>query len=129
MTGAAPLPTLSAMDQPPGAPELGLAELLEALVSPDPAVRARALLRARPSPGTEDVLIEALADPDPEVRRAAVHTLGRGDGPKAAQALMEVSAGDVSVAVRAEAVAALGRILQGRFPREEGGVPGDPSPR
>ena len=70
--------------------------------------------------------------PDATVRtvlNAAVHTLGRGDGPKAAQALMEVSAGDVSVAVRAEAVAALGRILQGRFPREEGGVPGDPSPR
>jgi len=92
--------------------------LMEALASSDPAVRARGIARARPSPGAEDVLIDALADPDPDVRREAVRALARTEGRKATGALIEVSAGDVSIAVRAEAVAALGRILLARAPEE-----------
>lgn len=95
---------------------LGLAELLEALASPDPATRAQAIARARPQPAVEEVLIESLSDPVAEVRAAAVRALARSAGPRAADALIEVSAGDVSVLVRAEAVAALGRILQARTP-------------
>ena len=107
------------MDHSAGGPQLGLAELMEALASGDPAVRARAIARARPTPGTEDVLIDALADPDPDVRREAVRALARTEGRKATGALIEVSAGDVSVAVRAEAVAALGRILLAHMPPTE----------
>jgi HEAT repeat protein len=107
------------MDHSAGGPQLGLAELMEALASSDPAVRAGAIARARPSPGTEDVLIDALADPDPGVRREAVRALARTEGRKATGALIEVSAGDVSVAVRAEAVAALARILIARTPPPE----------
>jgi HEAT repeat protein len=106
------------MDQTAGGPLLDVAELMEALISTDPRVRARAIARARASPGTEDVLIDALRDPDPEVRREAVRALARTEGRKATGALMEVSEGDVSVAVRAEAVAALGRILLARLPPE-----------
>ena len=107
------------MDHSAGGPQLGLAELMEALASGDPAVRARAIARARPSPGTEDVLIDALADPDPDVRREAVRALARTEGRKATGALIEVSAGDMSEAVRAEAVAALGRILLAHTPPTE----------
>lgn len=119
MTEAVHLPTLTRMDQAAGGHQLGPAELMEALTSSDPAVRARAIARARLSPGTEDVVIDALADPNPEVRREAVRALARSERPKATRALIEVSAGDVSVAVRAEAVAALGRILQARTPPSE----------
>jgi HEAT repeat protein len=112
------------MDQSAGGPWLGLAELLEALASSDPAVRARAIARARLSPGAEDVLIEALGDPDPDVRREAVRALARTEGRRATGALLEVSSGDVSVAVRAEAVAALGRILLARGGPEEPPEPG-----
>ena len=115
------------MDHSAGGPQLGLAELLEALASSDPAVRARAIARARPSPGTEDVLIDALADPDPDVRREAVRALARTEGRKATSALIEVSAGDISVAVRAEAVAALGRILLAHTPPAEPEHEGPPS--
>ena len=107
------------MDHSAGGPQLGLAELMEALASSDPAVRARGIARARPSAGAEDVLIDALADPDPDVRREAVRALARTEGRKATGALIEVSAGDVSIAVRAEAVAALGRILLARAPTAE----------
>jgi HEAT repeat protein len=113
------------MDQSAGGPWLGLAELLEALASSDPAVRARAIARARLSPGAEDVLIEALGDADPDVRREAVRALARTEGRKATGALLEVSSGDVSVAVRAEAVAALGRILLARRGPEEPPEPAD----
>ena len=115
------------MDHTAGGHQLGLAELMEALASGDPAVRARAIARARPSPGTEDVLIEALSDPDPNVRREAVRALARTEGRKATGALIEVSAGDVSVAVRAEAVAALGRILLAHTPPTETQHEGGPS--
>lgn len=121
MTEGVHLPTLTHVDHSAGGPQLGLAELMEALASSDPAVRARAIARARPSPGAEDVLIDALGDPDPSVRREAVRALARTEGRKATGALIEVSAGDVSVAVRAEAVAALGRILQARLPPTEPG--------
>jgi HEAT repeat protein len=72
----------------------------------------------------EEVLIESLADPAAEVRAAAVRTLARVQGRRATEALIEVSAGDVSVLVRAEAVAALGRILQPRTPPPEPGPEG-----
>jgi HEAT repeat protein len=64
----------------------------------------------------EEVLIESLGDPAAEVRAAAVRALSRLEGRRATEALIEVSAGDVSVLVRAEAVAALGKILQARVP-------------
>jgi len=115
------------MDHSAGGPQLGLAELMEALASGDPAVRARAIAQASPSPGTEDVLIDALSDPDPDVRREAVRALARTEGRKATGALIEVSAGDVSVAVRAEAVAALGRILLAHTPPTESQQEGGPS--
>jgi HEAT repeat protein len=67
----------------------------------------------------QEVLIESLADPAAEVRAATVRTLARLEGRRATEALIEVSAGDVSVLVRAEAVAALGRILQARTPPRE----------
>ena len=107
------------MDHSAEGPQVGLADLMEALTSSDQSVRARAIARARLSPGTENVLIDALADPNPDVRREAVRALARGEGTKATRALIEVSAGDVSVAVRAEAVAALGRILAARVPPPE----------
>jgi len=116
------------MDHSAGGPQLGLAELMEALASGDPAIRARAIARARPSPGTEDVLIDALADPAPDVRREAVRALARTEGQKATRALIEVSAGDVSVAVRAEAVAALGRILLARTPPPDPDEPASEEP-
>jgi HEAT repeat protein len=56
----------------------------------------------------------ALRDAHQEVRRASVRTLARIGGPDAARALVETSSQDVSPAVRAEAVAALGRVLAAR---------------
>jgi HEAT repeat protein len=116
MTEAPPAPTLPHVDHPSGAPGLGLAELLEALASADPVVRAGAIARARPQAGVEEVLIGSLSDPSPEVRAAAVRTLARMEGRRVTEALIEVSAGDISILVRAEAVAALGRILEARTP-------------
>jgi len=114
-------------------PGLGLAELLEALASADPAARAGAIARARPEAGVEEVLLESLSDPSPEVRAAAVRVLARLKGRRATDALIEISAGDISILVRAEAVAALGRILEARTPpgpeppgaSEPGGAGGD----
>jgi HEAT repeat protein len=120
MTEAPPAPTLPDVDHPSGVPGLGLAELLEALASADPAVRAGAIARARPQTGVEEVLIECLSDPSPEVRAAAVRALARIEGRRVAEALIEVSAGDISILVRAEAVAALGRILEARTPAPPG---------
>src|ERR671937_482420 len=102
------------MDRTAGRPGLGLAELLEALASPDPAVRAAAIARTRPQPAMQGVLLGSLADPAPEVRAAAVRAVSRLEGRRVAEALIEVSSGDVSVLVRAEAVAAIGRILEAR---------------
>ncbi|TMK85210.1 MAG: HEAT repeat domain-containing protein [Actinobacteria bacterium] len=121
MTEATAVPTLTPMDRLSGAPELGAAELSDALASAEPAVRSDALDRAGRGPDVLEVVLDALVDPDPEVRRAAVRALVRGDGPRATRALIEVSAGDVSVIVRAEAVAALGRILEAMPPGAEPG--------
>jgi HEAT repeat protein len=104
------------VDHPSGVPGLGLAELLEALASADPAARAGAIARARSEAGVEEVLIGSLSDPSPEVRAAAIRGLARMEGRRATDALIEVSAGDLSILVRAEAVAALGRILEARTP-------------
>jgi HEAT repeat protein len=120
MTEPAPAPTLPRVDSSSGVPGLGLAELLEGLASPDPAVRAGAVARARPSSGVEEVLIQALSDPSPEVRAAAVRALARVDGRRAVEALLQVSSDDLSVLVRAEAVAAIGRILEAREHRPGG---------
>ena len=120
MTETLELPTLPVM-QTPGGTGLGLAELLEALGSPDPVVRASAVARVRPQPGVEAVLIETLGDPDPEVRAATVRVLARIESSRSTDALIEISAGDVSVRVRAEAVAALGRILETRTPPDPAG--------
>jgi HEAT repeat protein len=109
------------MERTPRRPGLGLAELLEALASPDPAVRAAAIARTRPQPAMQGVLLGSLADPAPEVRAAAVRAVSRLEGRRVAEALIEVSSGDVSVLVRAEAVAAIGRILEARTRGREHG--------
>jgi HEAT repeat protein len=116
MTEAPSAPTLPHVDHPSGVPGLGLAELLEALASADPVVRAGAIARARPQAGVEEVLIESLSDPSPEVRAAAVRALARMEGRRVTEALIAVSAGDISILVRTEAVAALGRILEALTP-------------
>jgi HEAT repeat protein len=118
MTEAPLAPTLPHVDLPSGVPGLGLAELLEALASADPSARAGAIARARPEAGVEEVLIGSLSDPSPEVRAAAIRVLARMEGRRATDALIEVSAGDISILVRAEAVAALGRILEARTPAQ-----------
>ncbi|HEY3211090.1 MAG TPA: HEAT repeat domain-containing protein [Actinomycetota bacterium] len=113
---------------PAGAPSLGLSELRAALASPDPGVRARAIRRARPEPGVQEALIEALRDASADVRRATVRALARLQGPRATRALIQVSTGDLSVSVRAEAVAALGKILEARATDEGGPCEGqDPA--
>jgi HEAT repeat protein len=99
---------------PGGARSLGLSELRAALASPDPAVRARAIPRARPEPGVQEALIESLRDASSEVRRAAVRALAHLSGAAATRELIRVTGDDLSAAVRAEAVAALGRMLQAR---------------
>jgi HEAT repeat protein len=133
MTEASLALTLPHVDHPSAVPGLGLAELLEALASADPAARAGAIARARPEAGVEGALIESLADPSPEVRAAAIRVLARMEGRRATDALIEISAGDISIQVRTEAVAALGRILEARTPprpepsgsAEPGGSGGD----
>jgi HEAT repeat protein len=119
------------MGHGPGDAALGAGELRQALGSPDPALRAAALDRARPGPGVEEILVGALRDHSPEVRRAAARAIGRVDGPVATRALMEQLSGDLSVRVRLEAVAAIGRILSERV--RDGNEPGgleaqDPDP-
>ena len=106
---------------PAGAPSLGLSELRAALASSDPRARARAILRVRPEPGVQEALVEALRDASSDVRLAAVRALGRMHGPRATGALIRVSTDDLVAAVRAEAVAALGRIVEARVtpPDEE----------
>lgn len=111
---------------PAGAPSLGLFELRAALSSADPAVRARAIPRVRPEPGVQEALIEALRDPSADVRRAAVRGLARLRGPMVTRALISLSTDDLAVSVRAEAVAAIGRILEARTsgePDEDGDEP------
>jgi HEAT repeat protein len=114
------------MDPARGGRSLGLSELRAALASSDPAIRARAIARVREEPGVQDALIEALRDASAEVRRAAVRTLARLQAPGTTRALIHVSSNDLSVAVRAEAVAALGRILETRAMRD-GGAEGSSS--
>lgn len=109
-----------------GARSLGPSELRAALASPDPSVRARAIPRARPEPGVVDVLIEALRDASPDVRRAAVRALARTRGPKATREIVRLSADDLSVSVRVEAVAALGRILAARSGHQNDDDPAGP---
>jgi HEAT repeat protein len=97
---------------PGGARALGLSELRAALASPDPAVRERAIPRARLEPGVEGALIDALQDTSPNVRRAAVQALAQMRGARSTRELIRVTGEDLSAAVRAEAVAALGRTLE-----------------
>jgi HEAT repeat protein len=97
-------------------PQLAPAEVEEALGSTDPQARAQALLRARREAGLERILVQALEDDEPRVRRAAVRALAALRGPRGTRALMQVAAHDLSGNVRAEAIAALGRILETRFP-------------
>jgi HEAT repeat protein len=108
------------MDPARGGRSLGLSELRAALASTDPAVRARAISRVGEEPGVQDALIGALRDASAEVRREAVRTLARLQGAGAARALIHVSTSDMSAFVRAEAVAALGRILETRSMRDGG---------
>jgi HEAT repeat protein len=102
------------MNRGPGGSGRELARFRDALSSGDPAVRAAAVLRAPNVPGVEDLIVAALDDPAPDVRRAAVQTIGRLGGARGVRALMEVCRRDLVAAVRAEAVAVLGRIVRGR---------------
>ncbi|MGH2554252.1 MAG: HEAT repeat domain-containing protein [Actinomycetota bacterium] len=115
------------MDPARGGRSLGLSELRAALASPDPAVRAHAIARVHEEPGVQDALFEALRDASADVRRAAVRTLARLQAPGTTGALIHVSSTDLSVAVRAEAVAALGRILETRATRDGGADGSSPS--
>jgi HEAT repeat protein len=103
-------------DETTGERELEPAEVEEALGSTDPQARAQALLRARREAGLERILVQALEDDEPRVRRAAVKALAALRGPRGTKALMRVAAQDLSSAVRAEAIAALSRILAARAP-------------
>jgi HEAT repeat protein len=96
--------------------QLAPAEVEEALESTDPQARAQALLRARREAGLERILVQALEDDEPRVRRAAVRALAALRGPRGTRALMQVAGHDLSGTVRAEAIAALGRILETRAP-------------
>jgi HEAT repeat protein len=97
---------------PPEGPEIGRAELHQALMSTDPAERAEAIARARYEPEVEEAVIGALGDPNSGVRTAAVRALGRWRGRLGVKGLIRSSANDPSPDVRAEAVLALGRILE-----------------
>lgn len=99
------------MDDSPAVPGVGLGELRAALSSTDPARRASALSRARPESGVDEVVVSALSDANEEVRRASVRALARIGTPVATRALAAACSRDLSPAVRAEAVAALGRLL------------------
>lgn len=96
--------------------QLAPAEVEAALGSTDPQARAQALLRARREAGLERILVQALEDDEPRVRRAAVRALAALRGPRGTRALMQVAAQDLSGTVRAEAISALGRILETRAP-------------
>ena len=92
--------------------DLSHVDLQKALASSDPAERASAIGRARLDPVAEQTVIEALQDADAEVRRASVKTLARWRRPLGIKALIQASATDPSPSVRADAVAALGAILE-----------------
>ncbi len=96
--------------------QLAPAEVEAALESTDPQARAHALLRARREAGLERILVQALEDDEARVRRAAVRALAALRGPRGTRALMQVAAQDLSGPVRAEAISALGRILETRAP-------------
>ena len=96
--------------------QLAPSEVEAALGSTDPQARAQALLRARREAGLERILVQALEDDEARVRRAAVRALAALRGPRGTRALMQVAAHDLSGTVRAEAIAALGRILETRAP-------------
>ena len=96
--------------------QLAPSEVEAALGSTDPQARAQALLRARREAGLERILVQALDDDEARVRRAAVRALAALRGPRGTRALMQVAAHDLSGTVRAEAIAALGRILETRAP-------------
>ena len=116
-----PQPTMNGRDRTSRPPDGGDAPGLgEALASPDAAVRAQAILAAPTRPGAEEVLLRALEDEAAEVRRAAVLALARVPTPTATRSLLRAVGSDPSPTVRAEAVAALGRILASRMP-EDGG--------
>jgi hypothetical protein len=102
------------MGSQPEADALRQTELRSALASADPSLRAAGLNRARPGPGVEQAVVEALADTEVDVRLAALRALVRLRGPRGTGILIEVAASDLSPAVRAEAVAAIARILDGR---------------
>jgi HEAT repeat protein len=99
------------MDESPAVPGVGLGELRAELASTDPARRASALARARPEPGVDEAMISALSDPNEEVRRASVRGLAQIGTPAAIRAVSAACSRDLSPSVRAEAVAALGRML------------------
>jgi HEAT repeat protein len=95
---------------------VGAAELRSELAAPNPSRRAAALARVGLDPHAEHLVIEALQDPEPEVRLASVRALANRHGQRATEALIEAAAGDLSPAVRAEALAVLARILEARAP-------------
>jgi hypothetical protein len=99
---------------------IGSARLRRALASPDPSERAEAIALLAGEAAAEPVVITALDDPDPRVRLAAARALARLALPRGIGALIRASSGDLSPAVRKEAVAGLGRIvatrLEGRPP-------------
>ena len=116
---------VASTDPPPSGP-LGAGELRQALASGDPAARADAIARVRPEPGVEEALVEALDDSDPGVRWAAVRALAGFRGAITIRALMRVASGDIAPTVRAEAVAAVGNLLEKRI--REPGAGGGSSP-
>ena len=103
---------------------LGAAILLNALVEPDPRVRATAaegLRRVAWKDVDETVraragvrLIAALGDPDTEVRSAGAGALGRVGGAGAVHALRAVST-DAVEQVRLAVASALGRLLPNKI--------------
>jgi hypothetical protein len=111
------------VDPPHPDPELEFVEFERALASRDPGRRAAALLHAPERPGAEELIIRVLmADPAVDVRRAAARSLARFRGAGATRALIAASSLDLSPAVRAEAVAAVGRLLR-QLGREPSGSP------
>jgi HEAT repeat protein len=89
------------------------AALIRAMRDPDPFARADALERAGTSEDHVPILEQVLGDDYPLVRREAVRALSRIGGQRAARALLEASAHDVSAEVREEAVSALAGMLRG----------------
>ena len=88
-----------------------LQNLAAALRDPDPFHRVEALERTT-SIEAVDLVDRALGDDYPLVRREAVRALARIGGTRAARALLQVSAHDLSAEVREEAVSALAGLLR-----------------